>query len=152
MPGCNSQMEPQKIHIEKITAIKFLVDGPQEFVVEKIQGFNITSEVRLGFNIESKLAKAVLNFKITTDSKNENTEETICQLLYDFFFRIENLDELACQEEDKSITLKDGIGGVLAGLAYSTLRGILIEKLAHTPLKDFILPVIDPTTLLIEQK
>ncbi len=65
-----------------------------------------------------------------------------------YVFHVENLQELAIPDENKGISLNGGLGNALASITYSTSRGILLTRLKGTGLENFILPVIDPNSLL----
>ncbi|MNY64312.1 hypothetical protein D3C86_2014030 [compost metagenome] len=49
---------------------------------------------------------------------------------------------------DETITIHPALGNALASITYSTSRGILMTRFQGTVLSDFILPVIDPNSLL----
>ncbi len=144
----SNQFDPKKIHIEKVSALNIRINSPSEFIVEKARGFELQAKLELGFNLVDKLVKAIVTVNVTTNSQGDNNEEASGVFEYVFIFRIDNLEELAQPEADKTITLKSGLGGILSALAYSTMRGCIIEKVSGTALRDFILPVIAPSDLL----
>lgn len=56
-------------------------------------------------------------------------------------FGIQNYEELGI---DENFLLPDDLGLTLSSVAFSTVRGILVEKLSGTVIRDFVLPVINP--------
>ena len=67
----------------------------------------------------------------------------------EFLYRISDLDQLMVQHEDQQVPEYDlGLLYSLAGVSYSTLRGMVYEHLARTPFGKGILPIIAPQAVL----
>jgi len=144
---------PEKIHLNKMVILKCHIDSPFEFSIEKIKGHEFNMDFDLGFNLDDKLAKADFKLNVTSKSEGENIEEATGKFHFAFIFTVDNLEELAIPDKDLHINLNGSLGNALASITYSTTRGILFTRLKGTSLEDFILPVIDPNTLLsIENK
>ncbi len=60
-------------------------------------------------------------------------------------FRINNFKEK--MDQGGKLIIEPSFAATLLGITYSTLRGIWHEKLRDTAVSNFILPVIDPTTI-----
>ncbi len=144
--------EPDKIHLVKMVIIKCHIDSPFDFLIKKSKGHEFNMDFDLGFNLKDKLVKA--DFKLTVTSKSEggNLEEAKGDFHFVFIFKVENLEELAIQDKKHHINLDSKLGNALASITYSTTRGILFTRLKGTSLEDFILPVINPNSLLNADK
>lgn len=139
---------PEKITLVDFKMIKGQVDTPESFNNSKVVGHQLDNSLKLGFNLDDKLAKADFTVSVKTDSNGENESEATGNFHLIFIYRIENLDELAIPEKNKRLNLNPGLANALSSVTYSTSRGILLTRLQGTALQNFILPVINPNSLL----
>lgn len=137
-------LDPQKIKIVKLRLLSSSIKVPESMSLEPVESFGLNIEFSLGFNIKDRAVKADLTLHIGTD------EDTEAEATYHFvyFFQVDNLDELAQEDEAGAIKVDANLGNALASIAYSTSRGLLVEQLKHTVFENFMLPVIDPNELL----
>lgn len=140
--------DPEKLSIVEFKFIKGQVDTPEDFIIEKIEGHQLENSLKLSFNLEEKLVKADFTADVTTDSKGSNSEEASGVFHLIFIYKVENLDELAIPVDKNILDLNPDLGSALAGITYSTARGIMLTRLQGTAFKDFILPIINPNKLL----
>lgn len=94
---------------------------------------------KLMYNLERKLIKFTLKIILHNIEDKEAGSS-----VYDFVFEIPNLGEFYSRESNK-IVFQSTFISVLAGIAYSTLRGILLQYWQN---QHFILPVIEPKQIL----
>lgn len=139
--------DPEKIQILDFKLLKGQVETPEEFDEEKLKGFDLDNSLKLGFNLDEKMAKVDLKIKITAESTDDTVASTLFQMA--FIFQIANLDELAKMDEKQVLMLHPALGNSLAAIAYSTARGVLLTRLQGTVFQDFILPVVSSTKLLM---
>ncbi len=140
--------DPEKLALIDFKMIKGQVDTPENFDISKIVGYQLDNSLQLGFNLDDKLAKADFTVSIITDSKGENEREATGNFHLIFIYRIENLEELATPEKNKSLNLNPGLANALSSVTYSTSRGILLTRLQGTAMQNFVLPIINPNKLL----
>jgi hypothetical protein len=140
--------DPEKISLIDFKMIKGQVDTPENFDINKVVGHQLDNSLQLGFNLNDKLAKADFTISVKTDSKGENESEATGNFHLIFIYRIENLEELAIPEKNKRLNLNPGLANALSSVTYSTSRGILLTRLQGTALQNFVLPIINPNTLL----
>jgi hypothetical protein len=141
-------LQTEKIKIVDFKIIKGQINSPFDFNEENIEGHSFNVNFELGFNLEDKLVKADFSVNVETKSNNKDIEEAAGNFSFVYIFYVDNLEELAIQEEDHTITVNSFLGNALASITYSTSRGILMTRFQGTILRDFILPVIDPNSLL----
>lgn len=99
---------------------------------------SITIGSVIKFNIEKKLIFYTINILFhNVDDENDK----YMQSEIGFLFEIENMNKLMINEKD--IKLPDNLLKSISSVAIGTSRGILIERLATTPLKKIILPPIN---------
>ncbi len=142
------KFDPEKLAIIDFKLIKGQVDAPEEFDEDVVKGYQLTNNFRLSFSLKGKQAKADLTIEVDSDSKGGNTEEAKALFHLIFIFKVENLDELVTETDSKQLKVDPMLGSSIAGISYSTARGILLTRLQGTVFQKFILPVINPAQLL----
>ena len=148
MPDNSNFFDPKKISIIEFKMIKGQIDTPEEFDTNHVQGHHVENSLQLGFNLEDNLVKTDFFTEIKTESHGQNTKESVGSFHLVFIFRVENLNELATSGKGELIKVQPVLGNAISSISYSTSRGILLTRLQGTALQDFILPVIDPNSLL----
>jgi hypothetical protein len=143
-----NSLQPEKIEIVDFKIIKGQINSPFDFEEEKVQGHNFNVNFELGFNIPDKLIKADFLVNVETKSENTHTEEAVGAFSFVYVFYVDNIEELTKLEKDNTVTINPALGNALASITYSTSRGILMTRFQGTVLSDFILPVINPNSLL----
>ena len=143
--------DPDKLSIVEIKIIKDQIDAPEDFLIDKIEGYTIENSLQLASNLKEKLIKADMKIDILTISNGLNTKEVTGSFHLLFIYRIENIDDLAIPDKNNIIVLHPSLGNALSSITYSTSRGILITRVQGTALQSFILPVINPNKLFIDK-
>ena len=141
-------LQPKKIEIVDFKIIKGQINSPFDFQIEKVDGHTFNVDLELGFNLEDKLVKADFSVNVETKSNDDEIEEAVGNFSFVYIYYVDNIEELTNLESDETITINPALGNALASITYSTSRGILMTRFQGTVLSDFILPVIDPNSLL----
>jgi hypothetical protein len=141
-------LQPKKIEIVDFKIIKGQINSPFDFQNEKVDGHTFNVDLELGFNLEDKLVKADFSVNVQTKSNDDEIEEAVGNFSFVYIYYVDNIEELTNLESDETITINPALGNALASITYSTSRGILMTRFQGTVLSDFILPVIDPNSLL----
>jgi hypothetical protein len=140
-------IQPEKIVIREFRLVKGQIDSPFDFRVSHIKSFDFNVDFNTGFNLEENLIKADFVIEVKTLSE-EATAEAICIYHFVFLFFVEGLTEHAQRQDDGTIDWNPYLANAIASITYSTSRGILLSRFQGTVMKDFMLPVVDPNTLL----
>ena len=153
------RIKPEKIHLLGATVLKMNINPTQEFLELREEPDNMT----VGFSQESRfdfdegIVLIVLEIKLTGKDQDEKDIGLEGNYSIEFTFKIDNFNEFIVEKKEttdnKEVTTRqvDGIlGGTLMGIAYSTARGIILERTQGTLLGDngVIIPVINPNELL----
>lgn len=144
-------LQPEKIEIVDFKIIKGQINSPFDFEIENVEGHTFTVDFELGFNLDDKLVKADFSVNVATKSKENAIEEAVGNFSFVYVFYVDNIDELTTLEKDQTVALHPSLGNALASITYSTSRGILVTRFQGTALSDFILPVINPNNLLVNE-
>ena len=140
-------IQPEKILIREFRLIKGQIDSPYEFRVSNIESFDFKVEFQAGFNTDENLIRADFTIQLSTISKEKITEAT-GSYHFVFIYALENLKEHTALNADGTVDWNPYLANAIASVTYSTSRGILLSRFQGTVMEDFILPVVDPNTLL----
>lgn len=142
-----------KLNTEKLSIIDFRlvnakISTPEAFEISEIKGYDLKTELKFGYNLKDKIVKADFNISIKALSKSDI--ETEATLDYDlvYFYLVENIEELVFDVKDQGLKIDSGLGNALSSVTYSTSRGVLMTRLQGTVFQDFVLPIINPNSLL----
>lgn len=143
--------QPEKLSMVDYKLIQGHIEAPEDFVNQPEQNYYVESNLDFGFNLGEKLIKADFTVDIKTEGGGKNNEEATGNFHFAFFYKVDNLEELAILEGN-TIDVNPALANALGSITYSTSRGILLTRLQGTVLQKFILPVIDPNTLFNKDK
>tara|TARA_R110000868_G_C10941816_1_gene767144 strand:+ start:1494 stop:1952 length:459 start_codon:yes stop_codon:yes gene_type:complete len=139
-----NHIDPEKIHLLQIEPIEVLIsDLEVPFNQEEIIDMKIAH--KSAHNIEDKGFLLGLDVILTlTDRKPERE----ARFRYNFHFAVENMEKMYSFKEEGKPTFSRQFVATLAGISYSTLRGIIFEKLFHSSWGSVTVPVINPNKIL----
>lgn len=144
-----STIHPELISVFDIKVFKSNTDTSEDYMnkPERPNGIDFKIGQNTALNIEKKNIRLRINI-ILQAKKNEKENLGLKGAFgIEFHFHIEDLEQYLVDQEGKKLI--DGkLGGTLSGIAYSTARGIVYERTRGTFLEGFLLPVINPNTLL----
>lgn len=147
----NTQIAPEKIHMEGIRILKshFEVDISTGEEERDVSSYGIGLKSDTVFNHNENRVRFRLFLKIQGYNDVKEVLGIKGEYHIDFFYHIENLQDFVTWEEDK-FKVEAILGGTLAGISYSTCRGIILGRTETTDFNGVILPVINPNLLLEE--
>ena len=103
----------------------------------------IRGGVTLGALADSNRVQVVL--QISAESGSSDPPIQVFAIETVFLFLVAGFGE---RLTDGRLAVPEGFDVTLASIAYSTTRGILLERLATTPFRDYVLPVVNPQELI----
>jgi hypothetical protein len=151
-----------KIHLIAVKVLKsrFEVHNPND---DHNEIFNLSTGLKseTAFNFEDKFIRFRLYILIQgldNDEKKVGIEGEYC---IEFEYRVDNLNDFVIdgdsKEEDTAVDSKEKVqavdgklGATIAGISYSTARGIILHRTQATEFNGVLLPVISPGDLLEE--
>ena len=144
------KIEPEKIHLINIRTLKGQIDGGIETKSSLINGYRFRYDLATALNLTEKIMGLILTVDIVTLNKKKEELDIKGSYTHEFVFKVDNIEDfIDPKKEGESEEDIDPIFvGTLAGIAYSTLRGILMTRTQGTPLNGVILPVIDPKKVM----
>lgn len=149
----NPVVDPQKIHMMGLRIVKSYFEVELEVLEDPrdIEYINLGTKSESQFNLEEDYQLFKLFVKIHGLSEDG---ESICakgEYQIDFHYKIDNLMDFVDLEKDSNgFSVKSMLGATIAGISYSTSRGIILDRTQTTDFAGVLLPVIDPNQLLNE--
>lgn len=109
--------------------------------------YNLKVAHKTSHNLKDERVRIKLLIVLSNGHKEIEVNEASFEI--DFHFKIENLNNFYSVDEDRKTPIfASNLIATLLGISFSTVRGILIERLANTNLKGVILPVVSPGKML----
>jgi hypothetical protein len=143
-----SLFRPEKLSMVEFKFLKGQIDTPENYVVPNKTDYSIENLLELSFNMKEKLIK--VDFSINMQTANQQTTAQATgsfRLVY--IYHIDNLEELITPDTTNSeLNVNADLANTVVSISYSTSRGVLLARLQGTALQQFILPIINPNTLL----
>jgi len=144
-----SKVDPTKIVLEGISILRAAIDPSDAYIAAPTQPATSAWTCNTAWNIDHKTSTIMFSIRIDLQGVDKKGKEIGLKGYYElgFRFKITNLKDLT--QKIKGINALDGsLLATIAGIAYSTTRGIVMERTAGTFFNGVVLPVIDPKQLL----
>lgn len=147
-------IELTKIHWSGIGIAEFQVRGQQAvkdlLAHNPTATVNIDQQAQLSYDLASTKVELAIHVQMQAVAGQPARPVGVSgNFEFHLFFEVENLPDLLLSiEEQPDPVMHPQLALMLAGIAYSTLRGILWTRLAGTPLEGISLPIIEPRSLL----
>jgi hypothetical protein len=143
-----TKMQPNYLSIIEFKLLHGYINTPDDFDIENIKGHDVNLELKFGYNLEDKIAKALISIEVTAASNGIEKENAKLNYSLSFLYKVENMEELVFESKGGELKVDSALANALASVTYSTSRGILMTRLQGTAFQSFILPIINPNTLI----
>lgn len=148
---------PEKIHLEGVRIMKSHFEVLEQNDQLEITSFAMGFKSEASFDIEEKQNRFRLYVKIKGLNHSQEYIGISGEYHIDFIYYIENLDQFIYWEENEGVkagenefSVSQTLGATIAGISYSTSRGIILDRTQSTDFNGILLPVIDPNRLLTD--
>lgn len=142
----NGKVDANKINLLFVKTLKSNIEVGANFIKKEGQKNQLSLGQDTGLNLDEK--KIVFTLKVLIDFPDKNKE--VCaraEFVLQFLFEVENLESLTQVKEDGTTVVSGELSVTLAGIAYSTARGIILNTTEQSTIKGILLPVINPINL-----
>lgn len=143
-----SLFDPTKVHFSDFKMLKGQVETPAGLELPADLQFLSDYALSMGLSADNELLRVDLAVEIKAESPTAEMPAIQGSFHFAFLYQIENLDELVQLADAKAPQLDYNLSVALAGITYSTVRGMLMTRLQSTLLEKFIMPVVNPADLL----
>jgi len=146
----NAKVDPAKISLVGLRVLKAHFESSITDINEvALARFNVGMKSESAFNLQENYRRLVIFVKIKAVGEGGAVLDAVAEYQIAFDFIIDNLNDFVEFEEDKEhFNVSPVIGATVAGIAYSTCRGIVFDRTQGTDFNGVILPVINPHQLL----
>lgn len=144
-------IRPDLIHLVDVRITKGELKSPVSIDEAQITSYGFDVTLDIGLNLTDSQIRADLTTTVQPLGAANISLDASAAFSLSFYFVVDNLNTLV-EEEPAGLRINGGLGNAIASIAYSTARGIMLTRLQGTALKGFILPVIDPNTLLAKKR
>ena len=145
------KVDASKIQILDIKTLQGLITTEDNVNMELLGGHKFEFNVTTGLNP----AENIIGLKLKVDIQGTDVEGNAIGITgsytHEIIFSVENLNdflEVKEVEGTKEYMIDAMLGATLAGIIYSTVRGIIFTRTQGTSLGAVSLPVIDPQGLI----
>lgn len=144
---------PEEIHLVQVNVIKSNINAEERYIDDPIDPDGMTIELgkEIAYNFEEGGARYRLYFKFEGLSKDDNLIGLNGDIGIEFHFVIDEFDKHV-KRTKKGNELSLDLCASMMAIAYSTSRGIILERTQNTFFKGVILPVVDSTKFLLEEE
>lgn len=143
-----SKVDPTKIIVEGISILRAAIDPSDAYIAAPVAPATTAWHCNTAWNIDHKTSAVMFTIRIDLQGIDKKGVDIGLKGYYElgYRFKVVNLKQLT-----QKINGQDAVDGQLlatiAGIAYSTTRGIVMERTAGTFFNGVILPVLDPKQL-----
>jgi len=139
------KINPEKIHLFHINIVESAIKDVSQ---KGNNNFKINVAQTTMHNLKDERVKIGLFIDLIHD---EVTSDAKAHFVFDFHFKIEELNKYFELKEDNSPIFKGVFIASLLGISFSTARGVIYERLSNTNMQGIILPIISPQKMLSMQ-
>jgi len=139
-----NHIDPEKIHLKHIVEL-YADIGELVENLTPISLFGTKIAHKHAFNVSENLF--LLGLKAVFKAV-EIEDEPECSFRVNFHFEVDNLDDMFTYNDEDVPVFQEVFVATLAGISYSTFRGMIYEKTRDTLWNGLTLPVINPSILL----
>lgn len=134
------QIVAEEIHLLLVDTTEFRLNA-EEFRTTEKRLLEVAH--KLAYNLKDEKLKIELALSFKDEAGNE-----MLFLTTDYHFRVDKLEQFYDLKEDGTPIFKAMILATVLGIALSTSRGILLEKMNTMKLPNILIPVVSPVKLL----
>lgn len=134
---------PELLNIISYKLNKLNIDNISDVKESEDFYFTVDNKIDLGFNEEHYLIQAILDIDIKKISEKNESVLANSSISIEYVFHVENFQELHTFDDDGVIGVDKNLTINVSAVAYSTTRGLLLDRFRDTAFDNFILPVID---------
>lgn len=142
----------EKIHLTQVFVFRCILEAEESYLDDPQQpvAFETSFAYDNAVNENTGRLRFRLYFEIDALDANEKYLGIDTEIGIEFHFAVDNFQDFVLEDEKKGSYIDKVIGGTLLGIAYSTARGIVLERTQNSYLGGALLPVIDPIAAVKE--
>lgn len=143
-------VKPEDIKLIRINVLNVNIQASKEYIDQPVQVFGVAIKTGydLALNKKEEGCRLRLYFNFMAEGQENKEIGLQAEISIEYHYKVEKL----VSHLDKDDKLELALAASLMHIAYSTSRGIILEKTQSTYFKGIILPVINSTKILINEQ
>jgi len=148
------QIIAEQIHLEQIHILSANFETDKQYRDQPVKPHVIQFAFGKDIAHNMEFGRSRIRLSIIMTGLKEEELPLGLELKYEleFHFKVDNFNDFVHSTKDESVQLDTVYGTTLLGIAFSTARGIIYERTRGTFMDGVLMPVIDPTKLLMEEE
>lgn len=145
-------IDTDQVHLLQVLLVKGRLDATDAYVANPQPPTSISFHFGQGFGMNRSKKTCRFILEITMEGHGTDEELLGVQAAYtlDFRFLVDNFEDYVMSGKKESFHLHPMLGSTLLGIAFSTARGIILERTKGSYLDGVILPIVSPMKLLFD--
>ncbi len=146
----NTAIDVNKLTLLNVKVFKACLEASLEFrdAPQSIYEYSVETATDSAFNFKDKLCRFRLFLKFSAIDKEKNLLGLEAEYGIEFHYSVKNLNDFLVHTEGNDVRIDSVLGTTLCGISYSTARGIILERMQGTYFDGVILPIVEPSKLL----
>lgn len=142
----------EKIHLNRVSVFSLSLKAKESYIDNPKQPviFETSFAYENADNEDLGMLRFRLYFEIFALNANEEYLGAGAEIGIEFHFKVDNFQDFIIKGEGEDTFIDYNIGSTLLAIAYSTARGIVLERTQNSYLGGVLLPVIDPMVAVKE--
>lgn len=146
-----TKFNSEHVSLVSINVLKSNIQFDTDLPTTQIIAHQMKMGKEIDYNFEAKMCRVKLLLEFDGIDSNELVDENAKAVFtIDFHFKVDNMQD-CIEQTDEVVKIDPTMPAHLVGIAYSTARGIVSERLGNTPFQGIILPIINPYEVLKKQ-
>ena len=133
----------QYVQIREI-AFTYLIPDDIEFPEENEDTIQFDMEIVKMLSQEEEMIRLIFTINLKVEVKDKKEAKSTYST--EHLFKVGNFSELVKRTDDH-FEVNEALDKTITGLAYSTIRGLFLQRFKGTWFSDFILPITKPSEL-----
>lgn len=144
-------IQAEAIHLQSINVISGAIGANPDIDPSVIKFYKLNFETETGINLEASITRFIFKVELIGIGEQDKVLDVNANYSIDFTFKIDDLSNFIMNKDDENnmFQLDNNLGATLMSIVYSTTRGIILSKTQGTIMNGVILPVVNPSNLLI---
>ena len=150
----NTAIDVDKLKLLNVKVFKACLEANDAFrdQPQAINEYSVDTATNSAFNFKDKLCRFRLFLKFSAMGKDKNPLGLEAEYGIEFHYLVENLNDFLMHKEGNKVQIDGVLGNTLCNISYSTARGIILERMQGTYFDGVILPIVEPSKLLQNEK
>jgi hypothetical protein len=146
------EIDTDKINLVEVVLLKSSINSTDDYLNNTVKPVKVQMNLgqQIHFDFSNNITQLRLEIQIDGYNSDDMPLGLQAEFMGTFHFTIGNLNAFLVGDEGQGeVQVHAILGATLLGIAFSTFRGIVLERTKGTPFAGFLLPIINPMKTLL---